>query len=401
VRPVGQAGVASAIAGMDGELFEGGPPNKLQRWLGLVRKGRPRVLLRIILALALGWLPLVVLSFVHGDLLTAGPHGGFLPDFGAQARFLIAVPLLILAEGFCLPQLSALAFEFVRTGVVAEEDYPRYQQIIASTRHQMSSMAAEVIAVLLAYLLVAALVFGGPPIDLAVWHGALGAGNLILTPAGWWSTLVSLPLLLLLELGWVWRVFLWARFLWHTSRMPLRLNPAHPDAAAGIGFLNYSLRAFVPLGAVIGVLAAGRALNGIMHEGISPAHYKLGIAGTVVAAVCIYTSPLLVFLPRLVQERRRGTFLYGALAAGMGRAFEERWFVAGQPLDKSALAASDFSATTDLYSIVANVYRMQGLPLQLRDLVLLTVATLLPFIPVVFLVAPLDVIVAKLTGLFL
>ena len=311
------------------------------------------------------------------------------------------MPLLIFAEGFCLPQLSALAWEFVRTGIIAEDDYPRYQGMIASTRGLLTSTTAEVIAVLLAYLLVAALIFGGPPVDLAAWHGTPGAGHLTLTPAGWWSTLVSLPLLLLLELGWVWRVFLWARFLWQASRMPLRLNPAHPDAAAGIGFLNYSLRAFVPLGAVIGVLAAGRVLNGIMHEGISPAHYKLGIAGTVVAAVCIYTAPLLVFLPRLVAERRRGTFLYGALAAGMGRAFEERWFMAGQRLDKSALAASDFSATTDLYSIVANVYRMQGVPVQLRDLVLLAVATLLPFLPVVFLVAPLDVIIAKLTGLFL
>jgi len=38
--------------------------------------------------------------------------------------------------------------------------------------------------------------------------------------------LVSLPLLLVLFFGWLWRLFLWVRFLWCLSRLDLHLIPA-------------------------------------------------------------------------------------------------------------------------------------------------------------------------------
>ncbi len=87
----------------EGVLFEGGPPNKLQAWLGLIRENRPRLLLRAMLVILLGWLPLAVLSFGHGDLLSHSGGTGFLAVFAAHARFLLAAPLLVLAEAVCLP----------------------------------------------------------------------------------------------------------------------------------------------------------------------------------------------------------------------------------------------------------------------------------------------------------
>jgi hypothetical protein len=65
------------------------------------------------------------------------------------------------------------------------------------------------------------------------------------------------------------------------------------------------------------------------------------------------------------------------------------------------LAVPDFSATADLYQVVANVYAMGIIPLDLRNILLLIVATLLPFVPVVFLAIPLDAIVAHAAGLLL
>jgi hypothetical protein len=121
----------------------------------------------------------------------------------------------------------------------------------------------------------------------------------------------------------------------------------------------------------------------------------------VVAVLVIFACPLFVFTRRLVAERRRGTFLYGALAAAMGREFEKKWFAAHRSLDEGALAASDFSSTTDLYSVVANVCAMRVVPLEVKDLGLLALATLAPFIPVVLLGVPLNVILDKVAALFL
>jgi hypothetical protein len=391
---------AADNAPTEGELFEGGPPNKLQAWLGLIRKDRPRLWLRAALVVLLGWLPLAVLSLTQGELLRRSTASGFVWDFAAHSRYLIAAPLLVLAEGFCLPALTAVAWQFLATGIVAESDYPKFRDAVASTRRLLNSNWVELTVVVCAYILVAVLVLVRPPEEFASWHGNFTSGHFSASPAGWWLLLVSLPLLLTLELGWMWRLFLWTRFLWLMNRVNLRLIPAHPDAAAGLKFLDYSLRAFMPLGFIAGVLAAGPILNRVL-AGADPTHFKFTILGIVVAVLALFVCPLFVFAPRLASERRRGTFLYGALAAAMGREFEKKWFASRQALDQGALAASDFSSTTDLYAVVANVYSMYVIPLQLKDLGLLALATLAPFVPVVLLAAPLDVILGKIAGLFL
>jgi hypothetical protein len=70
-------------------------------------------------------------------------------------------------------------------------------------------------------------------------------------------------------------------------------------------------------------------------------------------------------------------------------------------VNESALEVPDFSATTDLYQVVANVFDMRSIPLDVKDLLPLIIATLLPFAPVVLMVAPFDVIVQNLVKLML
>jgi hypothetical protein len=66
-----------------------------------------------------------------------------------------------------------------------------------------------------------------------------------------------------------------------------------------------------------------------------------------------------------------------------------------------ALDAPDFSAPTDLYSVVANVYTMNIVPLSLRNLALIVVATLLPFAPIeLFAVSPIELL-KRLVGVLL
>ena len=114
-----------------------------------------------------------------------------------------------------------------------------------------------------------------------------------------------------------------------------------------------------------------------------------------------FQRALLIFSGKLLQARRRGVFAYGALAIGEGQQFERKWLDRGEGIDESALEVPDFSATTDLYQVVSNVYDMGTIPLDLKDLVPLAIATLLPFVPVALMAVPLDVLLRQLANLLL
>ena len=63
------------------------------------------------------------------------------------------------------------------------------------------------------------------------------------------------------------------------------------------------------------MLAAGPIANRVVHEGATLFDFRYPIAGIVLFIVAVVTGPLLVFGRRLFEERRRGMFQYGALAA--------------------------------------------------------------------------------------
>ena len=97
---------------------------------------------------------------------------------------------------------------------------------------------------------------------------------------------------------------------------------------------------------------------------------------------------------------RRGIFQYGALADRFGREFEHKWF-GGSKVDETTMEVPDFSAATDLYQVVSNVYAMHLVPIDLRSVVLLVAATLLPFLPVVLLAMPMETIFSAFADLLL
>jgi hypothetical protein len=70
-------------------------------------------------------------------------------------------------------------------------------------------------------------------------------------------------------------------------------------------------------------------------------------------------------------------------------------------VDDDALQAPDFSAATDLYSIVANVYQLRLVPVELRSLLIVLWATLVPFVPVLLMAVPLDTLLQRAVGFLL
>ena len=207
-------------------------------------------------------------------------------------------------------------------------------------------------------------------------------------------------MLLVLFLGSLWRVFLWARFLWLMSRLDLRLVAAHPDLAAGLKFVSYSIRAFSPVGLAIGVVAAGRMANGVLIHGEALYAHEPAVIGLVVFVTVVFCGPVTIFWGKLRQAWSDGVFRYGAIAGGMGRTFEHKWFD-GRRISESALAVPDFSEVTDLYQFVGNVYLMKLVPMDAWSVVTLIVMTLLPMVPVALLSLPLDVVLETLGNFLL
>ena len=78
--------------------FGTGPFQALLHRLGLRSGSDGATGRRAVLSVLVAWVPLVILAQLQG-LAVGTSQASLLQDFAAYARFLVAVPLLVLAEG--------------------------------------------------------------------------------------------------------------------------------------------------------------------------------------------------------------------------------------------------------------------------------------------------------------
>src|SRR5262249_47740045 len=152
------------------------------------------------------------------------------------------------------------------------------------------------------------------------------------------------------------------------------------DGAGGLGFVGLSLQPLSVVAFALGAIMAGTVANRVLHDNLSILDFRLVVPIFAALIVILFSGPLLVFTGKLIQASRRGAFEYGALARDVGRQMETRWL--NRNATPEALDANDFSATTDLYAIVSNVYAMNLVPTGLKNLAVVAVGALLPFLPV-------------------
>src|SRR5262245_57248058 len=98
-------------------LVAGGPAHRLQQRLGLIKAETSGIVGRAALTIALTWIPLLVLSLAEGTAAGHGVRIPFLHDFAAYTRFLVAIPVLILAEGLIEPRVAAAVMQFVHSSL--------------------------------------------------------------------------------------------------------------------------------------------------------------------------------------------------------------------------------------------------------------------------------------------
>jgi hypothetical protein len=388
--------MSTADAAFDEQLFREAPPFLPGRSGGGIAELRtaPKALLVVVV----GWVPVVLLTFAQALAAGMDIFWSLLFDVAVHARYLGAAPLLVLAEAVCAPRLGEIVHHFLDRGIVEARHRPQFREAVDSTRRLLRAPAAAVVIFCGAALIVLAAAVARQS-DVPLWAQQTGVVPQF-SPAGWWVILVSVPLLVVLILGWAWRVVLWTRLLWRISRLEPRVVVSHPDHCGGLAFLGHSVGAFAIVALAIAVVLAARSAEFVLSGGGVPTPYLIVNAAVLVVLAVTFVVPLIVFVPAIATAQLRETLRYDDLAAEVGRAFEERWL--GSPSSRAdALQRPDFSATADLYQIVANVHAMRPLPVDLKDLAALVVAMLLPFLPVLLLVVPASVIWKGVTGMLL
>jgi len=339
----------------DFSLVLGGPLFQLLRRSHLSGNALELVRRRLIIIPLLAWLPLLVLSVLEGQALGGNVAVPFLLDAEAHGRFLVALPLLIVAELVVHQRMRFVVRQFLERNLIPESAMPRFEAAITSALRLRNSVLAEVLLIAFVYG-VGVLLFWRQYVALqtATWYAAPTGAGLQLSLTGVWYGYVSLPLYQFLMMRWYFRMFIWARFLWQVSRLDLRLVPTHPDRVGGLGFLANTVYAFLPLAVAHGAMLAGPLANRILYLGAALPAFKIEIAVVVVFLLCVVLDPLLVFAPQLAQTKRTGIREYGALAQRYVRAFDVKWLRGGAPADESLVGSCDIQSLADLSTIVSD-----------------------------------------------
>src|SRR6185503_8773321 len=132
----------------DFSLVLGGPLYQLFRRTRLSGDGLELLHRRMVAIVLLAWLPLVVLSVLAPPPVAIAIP--FLRDCDAQARFLVALPLLVWAELIVHQRMGGVSRNFLARGIVRAEDVPRYRSAIASATRVRNSVVLELGLLILA-----------------------------------------------------------------------------------------------------------------------------------------------------------------------------------------------------------------------------------------------------------
>jgi hypothetical protein len=384
----------------DFSLVLGGPLFQLLRRTHLADDALLLLRQRILVISLFCWLPLLALSAVEGTMLGGTVAMPFLFDVEVHVRFLVVVPLLVAAEMVVHRRMRPLVQQFLERNVIPAEAMARFDAALASAMRLRKSVLAEALLIVFVYGVGILFIWRHYMVlDAATWYAHPSGEGMNFSFAGIWYAYASIPIFQFLLVRWYFRLFIWMRFLWQTSRIQLSLVPTHPDRLGGIGFLANTAYAFMPVLMAHGALLAGNLANRIFHLGATLPDFKMEILLLVTLLLAIVLGPLLVFAPQLAQAKRTGLREYGAVAERLVRQFDTKWVRGGAPADELLVGNNDISSLGDLGSCYEAVRSMRIVPLTRDTILQLAAATLVPFLPLMLTMMPLEELLRRLFGI--
>jgi hypothetical protein len=381
----------------DFSLVLGGPLYQLLRRAHLVGDALQLLRRRLVVLTFLAWVPLLVLSILEGHAWGASVALPFVNDIELHVRFLVAVPLLILAEMVVHQRMRPVVLQFLERGLIPGPERAKFDAAISEAIRLRNSVWAEGLLLALVYVVGVGLLWRTQiALPVSSWHGIPVAGAWRPTMAGWWLGCVSLPLFQFLLLRWYFRLFVWARFLWQVSRIDLTIMPTHPDRCGGLGFLAGIIYAFSPVLLAQGVTLTGLMANRIFYAGAKLPQFKVELVGLVAVMVFAVLAPLLVFSVKLEAAKRKGLREHGALAQRYVREYDRKWLRGGAPPDEPLVGSADIQSLADLGNSFEVLKEMKYVPFGLSTVFQLAVITLLPVLPLTLTMISLEELLERL-----
>ncbi len=379
----------------------GGPLFQLLRRAHIADDALEMVRQRVLVISLIAWLPLLVLAAVDGQLLDGSVAIPFLLDLEVHIRFLVAVPLLIVAELVVHRRLRPIARAFLDRGIIPEASVAQFDEAVRSAFRLRNSVAAELLLIAVVYGVGIFVVWHHYSAlqTTATWYAVPSPDGLTLSLAGFWYAYVSVPIFQFLLLRWYFRLFVWTRFLWHVSRIELSLIPTHPDRVGGLGFLANTVYAFMALLAAHGAMLSAQFANRIFFAGASLTDFKVETGAMVLFLLCLIFVPLLVFSPQLANAKRKGLSEYGMLAQRYVREYDAKWLRGGAPADEPLVGSADIQSLADLGNSFDVIRTMRIAPMTKDAILRLAVAVLLPILPLALTMMSLEDLLKRLFGL--
>jgi len=374
-------------------LIRGGLSYRLARRFGFEPPTLEQRLKKVVLLVVVIWIPLVVLSFLQGHAWGHAVAEPLLFDPVVYSRFLFVVPLLELALVVVERGLGVQMQHFVDSGLVPEQERPKFVSARDTAIRLRDSYVAELILLVLSVTIpLPARQIVGVAIVGSSWQRV----GTTITFAGWWYILVSMPILLFFLLRWGWIFVLWAWFLFRVSRLDLQLTATHPDRAGGLGFLGWGLASFSLILMAVSAVLSGSFAREIIHRASSLDSLKYHILVFVLLAIVVLHAPLLAFAVKLARCRFRGLLDFGTLIWRHDCEFDEKWIKPLKTSQQSLLGSPDTASLAHMGNIFVCIDKMRLIPLDKKAVGVLLVAALLPMLPLLGTAIPLKEVLSKL-----
>jgi hypothetical protein len=385
----------------DFSVVLGGPLYQLVRRAHLSGDGLELLRRRIVVLALVAWLPPLLLAALAGRAWGTAVAVPFLRDVEVHTRFLLTLPLLIVAELVVHQRMRPVIRQFIERGLIPPASRPRFDAAVAAAVRLRNSVAAELLLIAVVYTF--ALYFWPRyvALDTATWYALPAAGGRDLTPAGRWLVYISLPLFQFLLLRWYFRLFVWIRFLWHVRGCELSLVPTHPDRVGGLGFLSGTVVAFAPLLLAHGTLLAGAIASRIFFRSATLLQFKVELIVVVAFLLLLVLGPLLLFMPHLAKARRIGLREYGTLAQRYVREFDDKWLRGGAPPGEPLVGSADIQSLADLGNSYEIIRDMRAVPFTRDTVIQLAVITLIPVAPLLLTMISLEELLKRLLQILL
>ena len=371
-------------------LVRGGPFYRFQFAIGLVRPNQWNLGRRVAFLLAVGWLPLFVITAL------LNPEGlvSLIREYRLHARMLLAVPALLVGEGLMESRFRAVMAHIRQAGLLDAADLVHIDEVIAKLIRVRDSLLPES-AIWLLLIAHTATSYRGL-VDTTPWLGRLSGGEVHLTAAGWYAVVVSTSIFqFLLGLA-LWKWLLWTYFAFKLSKCNLKLVATHPDEHGGLGFLGLTSSAFAPIAFSTTAVIAATWRNDMLRHGAHLMNFKLSAIVLVVLIALVAMGPLAFFAPRLAEIRRKGILQYGILGQLHSTEFHEKWILYRAGHETEFLQAPESSTLADYGRAYEKIESMNVFLADKGSLYTLAAAIVIPAMPMILAQVPLAVVLSDL-----